>query len=432
VTKPAAAPDITGPSTWERRLEALADYSAYVLLTFGFALVMAQPQSQQDRVIAVLLSLVAAAWITLYLRVPAFHGERTVPSLIYYFGFLAIAAVMMLHHPMFFPVMIVGFFHVHMFSSWQLTLLGVGLTSFLLNALVIDRSDVAARPTADEIAGFVVIVVVQTLAIGGGVIFSRRAADVSEERRRAVAELQAALEENEGLHTQLMIQAREAGVLDERQRLAREIHDTLAQGLTGIITQLEAATRARDDGEGQRRRIDTAMRLARESLADARRSVQALGPEPLDEARLPEALAQVGKRWSVTNGLAAEVTTTGTSRPLHPTIEVTLLRVAQEALANVAKHARASRAAVTLSYTDKVVLLDVRDDGVGFTPRPGTNDGWGSDGGFGLTAMRQRIDEVAGTLVIESEAGAGTSISASVPVAPPELQGPQSKGAADA
>lgn len=112
------------------------------------------------------------------------------------------------------------------------------------------------------------------------------------------------------------------------------------------------------------------MRLARESLADARRSVQALGPQPLDEARLTEALAQVGQRWSATNGVTAEVTTTGTSRPPHPTIEVTLLRVAQEALANVAKHARASRAAVTLSYTDEVVLLDVRDDGVASRRRP--------------------------------------------------------------
>lgn len=433
MTEHRAAQDDAGAPTWERRLELLSDYSAYVLLAFGLALVMAQPLSQQDRVIAVLLSVVAAAWITLYLRVPAFHGERMGPSLLYYYGLLAIAAVMMLHHPMFFPVMISGFFHVYTFRPWPLVLLGVGVTSVLLNSLVIDTSEPAAAPTTGELAGFVIIVLVQTLAIGGGVIFSRRAADVSEERRRTVAELQAALEENEGLQTQLMVQAHEAGVLDERQRLAREIHDTLAQGLTGIVRQLEAATRTRAEAADQRRHVDAAMRLARESLSDARRSVQALGPEHLDNARLPDALADVGRRWSADSGVTAEVTTTGTTRPLHPTVEVTLLRIAQEALANVARHAGASRAAVTLSYTDDVVLLDVRDDGVGFTPPPsGATNGAGRDGGFGLTAMRQRVGEVGGTLSIESEQGAGTSISANVPALPPGARTPDGTGATDA
>jgi signal transduction histidine kinase len=119
------------------------------------------------------------------------------------------------------------------------------------------------------------------------------------------------------------------------------------------------------------------------------------------------------------SGVHAAVTTTGTAQGLHPEVEVTLLRVAQEALANVAKHARASRVGITLSYMDDVVTLDVRDDGVGFRlPPDGTGQpGQSGDaaGGFGLTTMRQRVRRLTGQLEIESEPGGGTAVSASVP-----------------
>ena len=192
-------------------------------------------------------------------------------------------------------------------------------------------------------------------------------AELAEANQR----LEEMMAENTGLQAQLLIQAREAGAGDERQRMAREIHDTLAQGLTGIITQLEAAQQTGKDAERERR-IGNAKRLARDSLAEARRSVQALRPQALENSRLPEALADEVARWSATSGVPGEVETTGDARALHPEVEVTLLRVAQEALANVAKHAGASRAGVTLSYMEDVVSLDVRDDGAGFArARPG-------------------------------------------------------------
>jgi signal transduction histidine kinase len=126
-------------------------------------------------------------------------------------------------------------------------------------------------------------------------------------------------------------------------------------------------------------------------------------------------------RWSFTSGVAGEVKTTGEARALHPEVEVTLLRVAQEALANVAKHAGASRAGVTLSYMEDVVSLDVRDDGAGFAVT-GRNrhlaDETPAAGGFGLIAMRQRDSRLAGQLEIESEPGAGTAVSASLPAIP--------------
>ena len=122
-------------------------------------------------------------------------------------------------------------------------------------------------------------------------------------------------------------------------------------------------------------------------------------------------------RWSVTSGVAGEVETTGEARALHPEVEVTLLRVAQEALANVAKHADASRAGVTLSYMEDVVTLDVRDDGAGFALNGSAGPG-PADGGFGLIAMRQRVSRLAGQLEIESEPGSGTAVSASLPAIP--------------
>jgi signal transduction histidine kinase len=240
----------------------------------------------------------------------------------------------------------------------------------------------------------------------------------NDKRKRANAELaesnarlETALDENAGLQAQLLAQAREAGVLDERQRMAREIHDTLAQGLTGIVTQLQAADRAASEASRERH-LAQVHALAKDSLTEARRAVQALRPEPLTDSRLPEALADLARRVTDTSGVAVAAETSGEARPLLPELEVTLYRVAQEALANAEKHARASRIGVTLTYADDVVLLDVRDDGAGFTPgEPARGDGTG----FGLQAMRQRVQRVAGTLAIESAPGEGTAVNVQVP-----------------
>ena len=119
------------------------------------------------------------------------------------------------------------------------------------------------------------------------------------------------------------------------------------------------------------------------------------------------------REWSEINGIPVDVTVTGDVIALHPEIEVALLRTAQEALANVARHAGASRAGLTLSFMGDVVTLDVRDDGVGFSIAGRSAAGDGS--GFGLTGMRQRVARVAGSLAIESEPGGGTAVSARVP-----------------
>ncbi|GAA4059219.1 sensor histidine kinase [Actinomadura miaoliensis] len=221
---------------------------------------------------------------------------------------------------------------------------------------------------------------------------ARVQAETITELERTNARLEQALAENAALQAQLIVQAREAGVADERRRLAAEIHDTIAQGLTGIITQLQAA----EESEHVRRATD----LARESLREARRSVQDLAPTQLEHDTLPDALKKI------TDG-RADLTVTGREEPLHDELEATLLRIAQEALANATRHAHANRIGVTLSYMDDEVTLDIRDDGRGFT-RPSR--------GFGLTAMRERAERVAGSLEIESEPGRGTAVSVRVPL----------------
>ncbi len=325
----------------------------------------------------------------------------------YFIGLLVIASALALREYIFFLFLITGFFHATVLRPWPVMFAGVFATSVLVNTVI------GGFPTNSEWwTIYIAIIVIQTLVIGSGVLLGERVAEQSEQRRLTVARLEAALEENAGLHAQLLTQAREAGVLDERQRMAREIHDTIAQGLTGIVTQLEAAEQARDRPEDWQRHVRNAIGLARESLTEARRSVEGARPEHLETARLPDALAEVARQWSERNGVPVEVITTGDVQPLHPEVEVTLLRTAQEALANVAKHANATRAGLTLSYMGDVVTLDVRDDGVGFTVPTG-GDVRGT--GFGLSAMRQRVNRVAGTLAIESEPGAGTAVSARVP-----------------
>ncbi|MGO4300399.1 sensor histidine kinase [Leifsonia sp. RAF41] len=198
----------------------------------------------------------------------------------------------------------------------------------------------------------------------------------------------------------------------ERSRLAREIHDTLAQGFAGIVTQLQAAEHAPDE-KTRARHSDAALTLAREGLAEARRSVQALRPVALDAAALPEAVAATARRWSDRTGIPVDVRIGDATDALPTEVEVALLRTAQEALANIERHAHARTVTLTLRQNDRCARLEVRDDGRGF--RPDAPPASFSAGGYGLIAMRERIEALAGHVVIVSGPGQGTSVVAEVP-----------------
>src|SRR5262245_23947458 len=396
-------------SRWERVNAALIGWCGYVLLAISTVLSLTLPAWTSSEAVGN-LALVAASAVWIYImftRAPAPKAGNRVRMVVFFVGILILASALMLRSSLFFIFMISGFFYAAVLRPPALTIVGVGATSALINTLL------AGIPT--EPAGWVfwvAIIAIQTIVIGFGTVIGERVTEQNVERRETVRKLEAALEENAGLHAQLLTQAREAGVLDERGRMAREIHDTIAHGLTGIVTQLEAAEQATDRPTDRQRHIDNALQLARESLTEARRSVEASRPEALETADLPDALSKVAAEWSAINAIPAQVTITGEAVPLHPEIEVALLRTAQEALANVARHARATRAGITLSFMGDVVTLDVRDDGVGFEVPEGRE---ARAGGFGLTAMRQRVSRVAGTLAVESEPGGGTAISARVP-----------------
>jgi signal transduction histidine kinase len=368
-------------------------------------------------------------------RGPAWR-DNPVTQGVFFAGLIAIMTVMVVRDPWFGFFTFTGYFFVGRlpYASWRVIAV-IAVAVLTGSSQAGGFSTAAASVTGAAIyAGCVAV----NLAVAGasiwfgyvGHIQHVRRARLVDELSEANRKLKATLAENAGLHAQLLTQAREAGVLDERQRMAREIHDTIAQGLTGIITQLQAAEQAGNDVTERRRHFDAAVRLARESLTEARRSVDALRPEPLERARgFGDALAGVAERWSALHGIAVEITTTGTARPLPKETEVVLLRTAQEALANVAKHAAATRMWLTLSYMDCEVALDVRDDGRGFDPDAaasagavgrGVNGGSAAGGGFGLVAMRQRVEGQSGTLQVESESGAGTVISVCVPASPPD------------
>jgi signal transduction histidine kinase len=394
---------------------------------------------------------VAAAWVLwLFTLHPAWRLRPRVMA-VFFTGFIALMAVLVVRDPWFGFLAPAGYLYAFAVLRWPWRLAGVAAVAVAAGTA---QASGVTKTTVLGVAVYVAVLAVNVLPMCGLTWLERNREQQNAQRMQALDEvseanrkLEATLAENEGLHQQLLAQAREAGVLDERARMAREIHDTLAQGLAGIITQLQAAEQAGHNPAGWHRHVRAATRLARESLSEARRSVDALRPQPLETARLSDALNDIAERWSALHGIAVQVTTTGTERPLAPEAELALLRTAQEALANVARHAHATRAGLTLSYMGDEVVLDVRDDGSGFDParvsgrvngrpaaggadRPRANGAdarprAGGDGpaenGFGLVAMRQRIEGLSGTLQVESEPGAGTAISARVPAVPTEI-----------
>ena len=213
--------------------------------------------------------------------------------------------------------------------------------------------------------------------------------------------------ENARLHEQ----GRVLAVAEERNRMAREIHDTLAQGFTGIILQLQVAESLLNGEEPDaRERLSRAQELARSSLREARRSVWNLRPSSLQGRSLAEALAVHLNEWRDHTGIEARLYVEGVPRPLVPATEETLLRVAQEALNNTYKHAAAGRVEVTLTIDPTTVHLAIFDDGAGI----GGLHERGEGSGFGLVSMRERVTRLNGSFDIESGPGQGTCVRANI------------------
>ncbi|HMM96429.1 MAG: sensor histidine kinase [Micrococcales bacterium] len=239
-----------------------------------------------------------------------------------------------------------------------------------------------------------------SMALG---IFINRIVQEAQSRAETIDELRST-------QARLAAVERDRGVQVERERISREIHDTLAQGFTSVVTLTRAADAAlaRGDVETARERLSLVERTAVDNLAEARLIVAELTPGHLQSRTLVEAMQRLGDAVSSETGLRTEVSVDGEPAPLGGVAEVVLLRTAQEALSNVRRHAAAGRVAVGLAYEPERVVLTVCDDGRGFDP---TAD----PGGFGLDGVRARAAEVGGEVALTSAPGSGTTLRLEVP-----------------
>jgi signal transduction histidine kinase len=234
-------------------------------------------------------------------------------------------------------------------------------------------------------------------------VWISRVVDESRERAELIRELEAARSElNQAEHAR--------GVMAERERMAREIHDTLAQGFTSIVMLAQAAAAGlAKHPERAAERLTTIEDVARQNLAEARALVAAFSPIDLDGSTLPDAVRRLTERFGAETGLVVDLDVAEGVTRLSRDQEVVLLRAVQEALTNVRRHAEAQRVVVRLLADDERARVEVGDDGVGFAPTDAA-------AGFGLAGMRGRVSEVGGELDVASTPGGGTRVTVTVPI----------------
>jgi signal transduction histidine kinase len=396
-------PGQRGDDAWEQAawIWSALLYGVLVVAT-ALALLDGQPRGG-DRWVMLGLAALMAAWHLAFERL-GIPRESPAPVLVYWAGLVAIWFFLAGIDPAYFSLLLGLYPQIFRLLHLRPAILG----AVALTVVVVWREVLLSGKPLSENPG----------AVGGGLlsllfgilftIWITRIIEQSAGRRELIEQLEATRGE-------LAAAERESGRLAERQRLARDIHDTLAQGFVSIVLQLQAAEGELPPGaDTARRHLELARRTASDNLAEVRRLVWDLRPEQLRAASLGEALGRLAERLAEESGVSATTTVTGTPRPLSPDAEVTLLRVTQEALANVSRHARAGRVALTLSYMDGEAALDVRDDGIGFAPGA---DGAGPNGGLGLHGMRERVEALGGRLAVESTPGGGTTVAVTVPAA---------------
>ena len=211
--------------------------------------------------------------------------------------------------------------------------------------------------------------------------------------------------------SQVLETASSSAVLEERNRMAREIHDTLAQEFAGILLHLEAAKTSYET-KAASESLARARELAKSGLEDARRMLLGLRPKSLDGAHLPDALGQLAQGFSRDCGINCTFRASGRSHKLSEEIENELYRVAQEALCNVRKHSRAASVSILLSYRSGGVVLAIKDNGQGFA----IEQSQAGAHGFGLPAMCERANRLGGRMDINTKQGTGTEVRMSVPL----------------
>src|ERR1700750_771626 len=280
----------------ERRMLPVVTLGPYVLLALLTVATVAIKHSAVGSLrIDLILCGLAAAWIAWMFTLHSAWRVRPRPMAVFFVVFVVIMAILVIRDTSLGFLTAAGYFYAFAVLRWPWRMAGVAAVAVVAGTA---QSSGINKGTVLGLAAYLAVLAVNVLPMCSLTWLDWYNDQQKDRRELALAEvseakskLEATLAENAGLHQQLLTQAREAGILDERQRMAREIHDTLAQGLTGIVTQLQAAEHAADDPAGWRRHFAAATRLARESLTEARRSVDALRPGPLAAARLSDARA---------------------------------------------------------------------------------------------------------------------------------------------
>lgn len=288
-----------------------------------------------------------------------------------------------------------------------------GIVAVVLGAVV---GILSQLPTGLSVAGILGPFFSAFMVIGAYWVF-KRVWEVSEERQRLIDELV------ETRH-QLAESERAAGIAAERQRIAHEIHDTVAQGLSSIqmlvhvaMSNLEKLDTSQDALAPVKERLQQVQRTAADNLAEARAMIAALQPASLSEGTLEAAMKRVAESFSASGNMKIDVVVDGDPYPLPMKVEAALLRIGQGALGNVTKHAKATRARISLYFYQEQVRMDVVDNGQGFDFEAVRSRPAGL-GHVGLDAMRRRAAEIGGDLTIESAPGEGTALSIAVPTSP--------------
>ncbi|HKS02328.1 MAG TPA: histidine kinase, partial [Arthrobacter sp.] len=332
----------------------------------------------------------AAAACALYAVIAAL-AQRRRPWALWMFVLVAVWAVLVVSAPSFAWCSFALFFLCRIAFTGAVAYAAAGATAAATAAGLFRLSD-----------GTDLAMLLGPLAVGVllTLIYDRIEHDAAEQRRlhREVSLAQG----------QLAASERRAGTIAERERVSREIHDTVTQGLASSLLLLEAANRAWP-APASRQDLRQASELLRRNLSDTRSLVHELASPGLDASPLPDALLQAASQYVP----GARLLVTGDSRPVAAEVRHTLLRVVQSAAANIKLHASADTATITLGFLPEAVTLDIYDDGTGFDPAAVAPP---SDaGGYGLRAMRQRVEQLGGAFSVESAPGEGTVVAAQLP-----------------
>ncbi|MFD7157853.1 sensor histidine kinase [Kribbella sp. NPDC059898] len=337
-----------------------------------------------------------------FIGLPAIRSRRRLPSYTYRLLLIACLATLIGIYPQSVFLMFI--------ASAQIWLLcedlreGIGLSVLLVVAVGAAQLWSAGWGWSAfwEILPWMLVSLVVSLLFG---IWIEKVITQSQQRAELIEQLESARDELAEAH-------HSAGVMAERERMAREIHDTLAQGMTSIVMLSQAAAaELSQGGAGVAARLAAIEDTARENLAEARALVAAFTPVALSEATLTEVLRRQAERFAAETGVDVRVSLDlpdDEVAALPQAQQVVLLRSAQEALANVRKHAAATQVLITLGLSGGGVWIEIQDDGSGFSPGVAST-------GFGLNAMRGRVEESGGTVQIDSAPGHGTRVQVLIP-----------------